>query len=212
MHIGRDFVCLTTLQSAFWSWLRHIKSDHEQFTCPRCGNAANAPILIIDGTSLSFPRRWQEQKLGIAVPVNGAPLQRKSGSRHTDRVLIPDEDTRELLRWFTGLRARQTKTKAKAIRSAGAAAASSAEEDALPDPDHGLNSDVSAIDRRGTINGGHWFHIALSVLMMTLSWLSLYEQTGFQEPGEKPWKVRPVCQASGIPRETCHPLHWRHLL
>ena len=93
----KDFLSRTLFQRAFWDWLasRPCDEDAKDFSCPICGGITECPIIVMDGTELAFPRRWQLSSES-QYPTSGE----QGGSRFQQRVLVPDAATRGLLERF----------------------------------------------------------------------------------------------------------------
>lgn len=84
------------LQDAIRAFQRRL-FDYTSFTCPICGDIHEAPVLVGDGTEIAPPRN-----LSCDPAPRVCDDQKKSGSQHHHRVLIPDPLTRELIYRFCG--------------------------------------------------------------------------------------------------------------
>ena len=98
-----QFASLSTSQSAFWAILAAICLDWaEEFRCDLgCGGFTEAPILIGDGKALLCKPSVSQETLPT---LHSLPAPRSNylriGSRFSDRVLVSDAKTRDLiLRW-----------------------------------------------------------------------------------------------------------------
>ena len=95
--IVMKFVSLRRFQTAVWSIIRSLKKDyHSGFNCSTCGSFADCPVIVCDGTAVSFravhslPSRIRPQPASL--------LTKRQGSTFADRVLISDPSLRKLLR------------------------------------------------------------------------------------------------------------------
>lgn len=98
-----QFASLSTSQSAFWAILSAIRLNwSEEFHCDfGCGGFTTAPILIGDGKALLCkPSGSQESQFTLqSLPAPRSNYLR-IGSKFSDRVLVSDAKTRDLiLRW-----------------------------------------------------------------------------------------------------------------
>jgi hypothetical protein len=88
------FLSSTQFQLGMWHFLRiMLKNYKESFTCPHCGTLESAPVLVFDGTSLGYKKKFIPN---LSEPPRTPVIRR--GVPHRLRVFISDAKTRIELR------------------------------------------------------------------------------------------------------------------
>ena len=85
----------TTFTKICWSFLYSIEVPADSFSCPVCGDFNEAPILVLDGTTLAFQRK--HARADVPLPTTG---QKRRGIELQQRIAINDRTVASLLTRF----------------------------------------------------------------------------------------------------------------
>jgi hypothetical protein len=95
-HEVGDFFSATIFQRGMWDFMSRMEKNYKNsFSCPHCGTLESAPVLIFDGTSLGYRRKFIPD-----APDSGRTNIRRSGPTHSARMYISSRSTRSALSQF----------------------------------------------------------------------------------------------------------------